>query len=134
MTEHGQALTASTIRYLLILRRLDREEGGIRCVHIAEKLGISKPSVHRMMEALCQRQWIQKKRYGTVCLTENGRLIADRYGEYAETVRLYFDAVLPPDSDIDGITCVFLAQIPMDRLETVCERIRNRLTDFDSLF
>ena len=130
MAEQGSSITASTIRYLLILGKLDRGERGIRCVRIAEQLGLSKPSVHRMMEGLCQRQWIQKSRYGTVSLTENGRLVAERYGRCAQAARLYFDAVLPPDSDLDGITCAFLAQIPMDRVEAVYGRIRSRLPDF----
>ncbi|NCC61618.1 MAG: winged helix-turn-helix transcriptional regulator [Verrucomicrobiae bacterium] len=63
-----QTLSASSIRYLIALNALDKE-CGIRCVDIAEKLGLTKPSVHRMMETLCDRALVKKVKYGMLFLT-----------------------------------------------------------------
>ncbi len=39
----GPALTAANIRYLLAIEDLDRNGKGVRCVDVAQALGITKP-------------------------------------------------------------------------------------------
>ena len=79
MANTGKDLTAANIRYLLALRDLDGDQRGVRCVSIAEALGVSKPSVHAMMDTLKKLSLVDKDRYGTVRFTPAGRELADRY-------------------------------------------------------
>ena len=53
-----QALSASNIKYLLALRSLCGPSNEIRCVSVADALGISKASVHAMMNALKEKNLI----------------------------------------------------------------------------
>ena len=46
---------------------------------IAEQLRVTKPSVHSMIENLCAAGLAEKKKYGTVFLTPEGRMQAERY-------------------------------------------------------
>ena len=59
-----KTLTASNIRYLLIMQRLDPENKGTRCTDVAEKLKCSKPSVHNMMHTLRDMGIIRRDAYG----------------------------------------------------------------------
>lgn len=74
-----QALSASNIKYLLALRSLCGPSNEIRCVSVADALGISKASVHAMMNALKEKNLIEKNHYGMVHFTPEGRSLADQY-------------------------------------------------------
>ena len=74
-----QALSASNIKYLLALRSLCGPSNEIRCVSVADALGISKASVHAMMNALKEKNLIEKNHYGVVHFTPEGRSLADQY-------------------------------------------------------
>ena len=43
MTNRNPALTAANIRYLLVIRELDTEKRGARCIDVAKALGVTKP-------------------------------------------------------------------------------------------
>ena len=68
-----QALSASNIKYLLALRSLCGPSNEIRCVSVADALGISKASVHAMMNALKEKNLIEKNHYGMVHFTPEAR-------------------------------------------------------------
>ena len=65
-------MTAASIRYLLAGHALCAQGQGARCVDVAERLGVTKPSAHAMIESLCRMGLAQKKRYSSVYLTEEG--------------------------------------------------------------
>ena len=73
MTNAPKPLTASAIKYLLALLDLCQNDAGARCMDIAEQLRVKKPSVHSMIENLCAAGLAEKKKYGTVFLTPEGR-------------------------------------------------------------
>ncbi len=120
-----QTLSASSIRYLITMNALDKA-CGIRCVDIAEKLGLTKPSVHRMMETLSDRALVKKVRYGMVFLTEEGRELAARYAVYYDTVCRFLSQklALPPE-DSRNAALALLAGISDERIENMCEIMRN---------
>ena len=64
-------LTASHVRYLLALKRLNGA-GGIRGSDLAAELNLSKPSVHNMMDTFAVLEYIEKEHGGHVYLTEYG--------------------------------------------------------------
>ena len=79
MADAQKPLTPSAIKYLLTLLELCQKDAGARCMDIAEQLRVTKPSVHSMIENLCAAGLAEKKKYGTVFLTPEGRMQAERY-------------------------------------------------------
>ena len=73
MADTQKPLTPSAIKYLLTLLELCQKDAGARCMDIAEQLRVTKPSVHSMIENLCAAGLAEKKKYGTVFLTPEGR-------------------------------------------------------------
>ena len=48
MPHAQQALTAANIRYLLVIRELGVQQRGVRGSDIAQRLGVTRPSVFTM--------------------------------------------------------------------------------------
>ena len=88
-----QALSASNIKYLLALRSLCGPSNEIRCVSVADALGISKASVHAMMNALKEKNLIEKNHYGMVHFTPEGRSLADQYAACYDVLAGYLHRV-----------------------------------------
>lgn len=123
MANTGKDLTAANIRYLLALRDLDGDQRGVRCVSIAEALGVSKPSVHAMMDTLKKLSLVDKDRYGTVRFTPAGRELADQYESYFQTIYNHFSALLPCTADARSAAYALIAELPADCLQQMCSRM-----------
>jgi len=68
----------STEMYLETIYILERNHGHAHVADIAEKLGITKPSVSKAMNQLKEKGLINKEVYGHITLTENGRNVSEK--------------------------------------------------------
>ena len=91
MTHQSPPLTATNIKYLLAMQALDISGEGMRCVDVAQRLGITKPSVHTMMKTLIDMKLVEKPRYGTVCFTVQGKKLTEQYCRYYKTIYIHFE-------------------------------------------
>ncbi len=70
-------------RYLLAAYEVGSEPGPIRSNEIARRLGVTPPSVNKMMKTLIADGVVNKRRYGEVRLTPEGirqaRLLQEQY-------------------------------------------------------
>lgn len=78
------ALTATNIRYLLVIRELDVGERGARYSDVAKVLGVTKPSVTTMIGTLRGFGLVTKEKHGMVHLTKIGREKATWYAACLE--------------------------------------------------
>ena len=76
-------------RYLFSLARLCRENGGARAVEIAAMLGVTRPSVHRMMETLKKQGFIRQSG-SLLCLTQQGQSVLEQYQKEYDIFLLFF--------------------------------------------
>lgn len=65
-------LTASQLKYLLAIAELSQTRALVSSSDIADKLKVTRPSVNKMLEVLSSKELLEKKRYGTVRLTDFG--------------------------------------------------------------
>lgn len=123
MANSRTTLTASNIKYLLVLYDLCKASGETRCVRIAEVLGLSKPSVHTMMNTLKDMKLVRKDLYGTVTFTETGKELAEQYTKYFERLCSWFEAIFPNSADIRLAACAVMSEMRAEHLEEMCEKI-----------
>ena len=71
-------LTAAHLRYLLAIYEVSRTHLDISSRSIAEKLGVTKPSVARILNLLMEQGMIVKEYYGKIYLTDHGIRVAKR--------------------------------------------------------
>ncbi len=102
-------LSASAIRYLLVIRSFSLDGGGVRSALIADKLGVSRPSVHKMMESLGKAGLIHKNGYGAVFFTEEGEGLAGLYESCYERLKPQLADLLPEDTDLSQAVWMVLS-------------------------
>ena len=123
MTNAPKPLTASAIKYLLILLELCKNETGARCMDIAGQLHVTKPSVHSMISNLCDAGLAERKKYGTVFLTPAGCEEAERYASCCSRLSDRLQDVLGlEEEDARSAACAVLAQLP-DALQRLSQTL-----------
>lgn len=127
MYSQKQNLTASNIKYLLVLNELNEDESGIHCVDVAKTMGITKPSVYAMMNTLKGMELIRKNKYGVIFFTQQGQNIANRYSKFFKILCIYFDEILPKDADIKSAACALLAELSINSLEAMCNKVNSKV-------
>ena len=119
----GPALTAANIRYLLAIEDLDRDGKGVRCVDGAQARGITKPSVHSMVDSMKDMGLLEKPHYGVIRLTDLGRSTADRYQVYFQTICRHFTQFLPQRQDVLAAAFALLSEMKLESVVEMCPRI-----------
>ncbi len=71
-------LTSTHLRYLLTIYQLTRVRPEISSAAVAGALGVSRPSVTRMLGILAEKDLVTKERYGKLALTDRGAALARR--------------------------------------------------------
>lgn len=124
MTNGNPALTAANIRYLLVIRELDTEKRGARCIDVAKALGVTKPSVTTMIVTLRGFGLVTKEKYGTVHLTKIGREKAEWYAACLELLLSQFKNMLgSPGIDCRNAAYTVLAELPEENLWELLRRL-----------
>lgn len=75
------------LRYLLAVYELMGSNAGVAAVEVSRRMGVSKPSVTRMLGVLAKRGLLVKEPYGKVRLTERGALLAQEYAVCVDMVQ-----------------------------------------------
>lgn len=91
-------LTSSMEDYLEAVLVIQQQKGYVRCVDVAEYLGVTKPSVSRAVKELSKKKCLLKKDDGTLSLTEQGQQIAQQiYEKHQFFTRQLIEAGVPHD-------------------------------------
>lgn len=106
-------LTASHIRYLLALKKLNGTNG-VKSSDIAKALNLTKPSIHHMMKTFLFMKYIKKEPRGRVFLTEYGLQKADFFESYYLQIKKMLFLNKKMDSSADLAIFAFLAELSED--------------------
>ena len=98
------ALTPAMEDYLETVFMLQKQKGYVRCVDVAEQLGVKKPSVSRAVKELSKSGHIMKTANGTLSLTEQDLQLAEQIYEKHRffTERLIATGVDPKIAEHDA--------------------------------
>ncbi len=86
--------------YLEAVLELEQERGTVRLTDVANRIGVTKPSVSRAMKILQTEGYIHQETYGTIELTAKGRTKASQvYGRHRTLTRFLEDVLgLDPET------------------------------------
>ena len=92
------ALTPAMEDYLEAILMIKQQHGYVRCVDVAEQLGVKKPSVSRAVKELSRSDHLVKNADGTLSLTDSGLQIATQiYEKHQFFTRQLIEAGVPKD-------------------------------------
>ena len=100
----GMELTSAHLRYLLAIYEVSQTHLDISSRSIAEKLGVTKPSVVRIMNLLMERGMIVKEHYGKIYMTDRGIWVAKQVDRELKTILTHFPPVSEPLSEEERFT------------------------------
>ena len=121
---NANKLSASHIRYLLVLKKLAASDLGVRSVELAAELGVSKPSVCNMLCVLAEMKLVDKQPRSIVYITQAGNQMAKKYSEYYDAVFAILTKYISPES-----VCSLIAGMTEDSLEELCFSITNKANE-----
>lgn len=85
--------------YLETVLVLENDHGHAHSVDIANRLGVSKPSVTKAMRFLKEKGLIHKEAYGSITLTKQGRELSDRIYKRHRLITAFLEHTLNLSSD-----------------------------------
>ena len=106
-------LCAGQYRYLLCIYRLHREKDRIRCVDIANDLGVTRPSVSKMMKCMVKMELVEADYCESVRLTSHGRELAEQLNIDYDMTYAFFRRILRlSPSEAKEHAFLFLSDFP----------------------
>ena len=97
-------LTSAHLRYLLAIYEVSQTHLDISSRSIAEKLGVTKPSVVRILNLLMEQGMIVKEYYGKIYLTDRGIWVAKRVQQELHAILAHFPPVSGELTDEERFT------------------------------
>lgn len=109
-------LSRTHVRYLLTIYTQAGEVSTVSAV--ARALGVSKPSVTRMLGILMEKGLLVQERYGKVCLTAAGKAAAQDYRERTERLRLLIPRMQLnlTEEELEETACLLASSLPASAL------------------
>ena len=107
-------LTSAHLRYLLTIYEASLEKPQVSSRTIAERLGVTKPSVVRILNVLMEKKMLVKEHYGKIYLTDRGIFTAKKLKACMERIRENFP--LPElelsDEEVYSCSLVLASSLP----------------------
>ena len=106
--------------YLETIFTLSSKNSDVRMVDVATSLGVTKPSVNKMMNILKEEKLVNQEHYGTISLTEKGRLLAkDVYERHLLIKEFLVQALTLDDEVAEKDACKMEHIISVDMIEAI---------------
>ena len=88
-------LTETHLRYLFAIHECAAQHQDLSSRVLADRLGVKKPSVVRLLEVLMEKKLIVKKHYGKIYLTDRGAF-SERRTITLSNIHPFHDALFQP--------------------------------------
>ncbi|MBP3250632.1 MAG: metal-dependent transcriptional regulator [Ruminococcus sp.] len=113
---------AGQIKYLVAIRELSEKDEFIRCVTISRHLGVSRPSVSKMLRCLANSGLVYEDFCNSVVLTPEGEKAADEiFSSFGEVNTFFHKFLKLPAQEAHEQAIKFVTEFPTD----TCERLKH---------
>lgn len=110
------------IKYLIAIKEIADSGENVRCVTISRNLGVSRPSVSKMLRGLVSRGYVHEDFCSSVTLTPEGRKAVDEIFSCFTEVYMFFHKFLGlPHEEAHEQAVTFITTFPQD----TCERLQD---------
>ena len=113
-------MSAALIRCLLAVWALDAQMTAVASKDVARLLGVKRPTVHRSLTVLQEKNLITKELYGDVHLTDAGRALAQELETRRDDLTIHLtDAFgLSPEESVKAAT-VLMSELTPESLDKI---------------
>lgn len=119
---------AGQIKYLAAIRELSQTNDSLRCVHIARHLGVSRPSVSKMLRCLANSGLVYEDYYNSVVLTPEGRAAADEiFSSFSEIYTFFHSFLKLNHEEAHEQALRFISEFPRDTCDRLKKIVKNTI-------
>ena len=119
---------AGQVKYLAAIKELSEKEETVRCVSISRHLGVSRPSVSKMLRCLANCGLVYEDFCNSVVLTPEGEETVEKLFSSFDEVYTFFHRFLKlPSAEAHEQAIKFITEFPQDTSERVKVLIRRTL-------
>ncbi|MBR6968218.1 MAG: metal-dependent transcriptional regulator [Ruminococcus sp.] len=112
---------AGQIKYLVAIKELTEKNDQVRCVNISRHLGVSRPSVSKMLRCLANSGLVYEDFCNSVELTPEGEKAVDEIFSTFGEINIFFRKFLKlPKDEAYEQSVRFITDFPQD----TCERLK----------
>ena len=116
--------------YLETVYVLEKNHGHAHSVEIANRLGVSKPSVTKAMNYLKDKGLILKENYGTITLTKEGRKLSETiYSKHKLISRFLIHSLNLSEAEAAENACRMEHVLTDAMLDAICDYLKNQKMD-----
>ncbi len=110
------------IRYLIAIKELSDSDEYVKCVNISRYLGVSRPSVSKMLRCLANCGYVYEDFCNSVMLTPEGEKEVGEIMSCFKEVYVFFSKYLKlPHEEAHEQAITFITEFPHD----TCERLKH---------
>ena len=112
---------AGQIKYLVAIKELTEADDYVRCVNISRHLGVSRPSVSKMLRCLANCGYVYEDFCNSVVLTPEGeRAVDEIFSSFNEVYSFFHKFLKLPSEEAHAQAITFITDFPTD----TCERLK----------
>ena len=116
------------IKYLAAIRELSQTNDNLRCVHIARHLGVSRPSVSKMLRCLANSGLVYEDYCNSVVLTPEGRAAADEiFSSFSEIYTFFHSFLKLNHEEAHEQALRFISEFPRDTCDRLKKIVKNTI-------
>ena len=119
-------LSQSTEDYIEAIYLLEEKGKKAKSVEIAKMIGVSKPAVTKAMNELLKANYIEKEKYGSISLTEEGRKIGKKVYSIHVTLRDFLIQIGVSEKTAEKDCCLLEHVISKETLKAIKEFLKNK--------
>jgi Mn-dependent DtxR family transcriptional regulator len=109
------------IKYLIAIKELIETDEYVRCVNISRHLGVSRPSVSKMLRCLANSGYVYEDFCNSVVLTPEGeRAVEEIFSSFGEVYTFFHKFLKLPKEEAHEQAIRFITDFPQD----TCERLK----------
>ena len=113
---------AGQIKYLIAIKELTDKDEYVRCVYISRHLGVSRPSVSKMLRCLANCGYVYEDFCNSVVLTPEGEDMVNEIMSSFDEVYVFFHKFLKlPHEEAHEQAIKFITEFPKD----TCDRLKH---------
>ncbi|MBR3282443.1 MAG: metal-dependent transcriptional regulator [Ruminococcus sp.] len=112
---------AGQIKYLVAIKELTDIDEYVRCVNISKHLGVSRPSVSKMLRCLANSGLVYEDFCNSVVLTPEGeKAVNEIFSSFKEVYTFFHKFLKLPEVEAHEQAIRFITDFPHD----TCERLK----------
>ena len=113
---------AGQIRYLIAIRELSETDEYVKSVSISRHLGVSRPSVSKMLRCLANHGLVYEDYGNSVMLTPEGeKAVEEIFSSFTEVYTFFHKFLKLPNDEAHEQSIKFITEFPKD----TCDRLKH---------